>query len=232
MLYVYIMSIPYYNSNNFDSPNYLTDEDVIRQKTLNLIFNGLLFTAVICFMIILFPINPIYYGLAVAVEFIVIIMRFFVRSEENLEKLYYVFVVATSVTLGFLFSVVLSIEGGFEILTSTLSTTGLIVGGIYYFTYVNKPDVQYMRKYLFLGLLLILILSIYTAFVAVSDIFILFLSIAGACLFAFYLFYDLGRLMKGNFGSPAILAWNIYWDIVLLLKYIVRIFLVNNSRSR
>lgn len=143
------MSVPYYNSNNFDSPNYLTDEDVIRQKTLNLIFNGLLFTAVICFMIILFPINPIYYGLAVAVEFIVIIMRFFVRSEENLEKLYYVFVVATSVTLGFLFSVVLSIEGGFEILTSTLSTTGLIVGGIYYFTYVNKPDVQYMRKYLF-----------------------------------------------------------------------------------
>ena len=89
MLYIYIMSVPYYNSNNFDSPNYLTDEDVIRQKTLNLIFNGLLFTAVICFMIILFPINPIYYGLAVAVEFIVIIMRFFVRSEENLEKLFY-----------------------------------------------------------------------------------------------------------------------------------------------
>ena len=49
------------------------------------------------------------------------------------------------------------------------------------------------------------------------------LSSFGALLFTGYLYYSFGKLMRGDYGSPALLAWDIYWSVLLLFNRILKL---------
>lgn len=218
------------------TPNYRYTDDSLKAYVLQKVMNGLLLAGFITAAIVyLTPvigplILPIYF-LAFGVEIVAIIGYYFVRSEARIETLYYAFVSASAVILGITISTILAVvPNGMNIVFQAFGITALIVGGIYYQTSVRQPDVSNMPRYLFPALIILFVLIIINIFIA-GAISSLFIGIFGAILFSAYLYYDLGRLMRGQVSSPARMAWQIYWDILLIFKFILQILLAT-QRSR
>ena len=144
------------------------------------------------------------------------------------------------IVLSFVWSTVFSLY--------VFSVTSFIFGSLYYFTYLTKPDTHFMKKYLF-GVLMFYIFanlivlitcapqvqsflinggvdpnSIISIFpIVCGDTIDIILSSFGAFLFTGYLYYSFGKLMRGDYGSPALLAWDIYWSVLLLFSRILKL---------
>jgi len=207
-----------------------SNEEKLRSEVLQKVLYGLIAAAFISVAITYIPIPVIFYFLAIGLEFVIVIAGWFASNESTLEKLYYAFVATTAVVLGFTLTVFLSFPGGMQMVATAFSSTGLIVGGMYYYTSVYKPDTSGMRKILLPALLILFVVSIVSFFVAFSNTMYLLFSIGGAILFSLYLYYDLGRLMNDQYRSPARMAWMIYWDILLIFKFILQALFFNSRR--
>lgn len=205
--------------------------DVTAQKAvLDKVTAGILYATIISAIMTLLPISIqfIMAIIAFVVEIVAIIGYFFARKESTIEKLYYAFVASSAVLLGFTFTFVLAMSNGMFIIASTFGITVLIVGFIYQRVLSTLPDVMQHANKLFAFGIGFIFLSIGMMFFGYGSLGELIVSVLGAILFSFYLWFDFGRLMRGQFTSPARMAWSIYWDILLIFKYILRILVALN----
>lgn len=211
----------YYQQQYHYQPQYIEN---VQQLVLEKLCFGLTFGAVISWAIAYFRVDPIFALFAFIAEIIAIIGYFVAKNESTIEKLYYLFVGSSSMLLGYTFQFILSsASNGTDVIAVAFGITALIVGGIYYYTSTRKPDVSNMVKYLWpLGLIFIFIL-ILSIFIQIGSFGLFLLSVFGAILFTLYLYYDFGRLMRGELSSPARMAWKLYWDILLVFRYILHI---------
>ncbi len=221
-----------YSSTGYQGYGY--DSNYMKARVMELLSQGLIFAVIISALMIFLPLGlqillAIPAGIA---EIIAIIGYFFAKNEGTIEKLYYTFVVSSAVLLGFSLTFYLSSSSGAFIVGGALGATALIVGGIFTYVERNQPDVaKYGRRLFFFGIVFI-ILSFAMLIFFPSYIGFLLMSFFGAILFSFYLLFDYGRLMRGQYSSPARMAWNLYWDILLIFKYILEfIYLMSNSNN-
>lgn len=215
----------YYNQQQ---DYYPSDRDAIQAQVFEKLFIGLIGAVLITVFTIIIGL-PIYVLLiAVVAELVAIIGYFFARNEATIEKLYYTFVLSSAVLLGFTLQMVVAVvSNGFNIIIYTTGVTALIVGYTYDKAANTQVDlVQMSRKirpfaFAFIGLILIgfFISSGY-------GIFELIISVFGAGLFSWYLYFDFNRALQEGYSSPARMAWDLYWDILLIFKYILRILLM------
>lgn len=138
-----------------------------------------------------------------------IIGYFFARKEETINTLYFIFTASSGVMLGATFSVLLTaLENGAEIILGAFGGTTLIVGYLWYKVDSEHPDPNVVGRNLTKYSLMFIALLIISWVFVVSAFVYLLISILGAALFSWYLYYDLSRLQSGQYGSPARMAWS------------------------
>ncbi len=215
-------------------PNIPVRVDAYAQKAvLDKVSAGILFATIISVITTLLPfgLQILFAIIAFIFEIIAIIGYIFAKKESTIEKLYYIFVASSAVLLGLTFTIVMFGSNGMFIIASTFGITTLIVGFIYQRVLATLPDVMKHANKLFGFGIAFIFLSIGMIFFGYGTFGNLVVSILGAILFSFYLWFDFGRLMRGQYTSPARMAWSIYWDILLIFKYILRI-LMDLNRNR
>jgi FtsH-binding integral membrane protein len=209
----------YYQQQQYHYPTY--DIATMKQLVLEKLTYGLIIAAALAWAVVELDAPIALIGLAFIVEIIAIIGYFFAKAENTIETLYYLFVGSSAVLLGFsLESILASSAEGANIIGISFGITAMVVGGIYYYTSTRLPDTTVLQKYmlpLFLVFILVMILAM------IGSISMFFFSIFGAAIFSFYLYYDFARLMRGQLTSPARMAWSLYWDILLIFRYILMI---------
>ncbi|MHA2172711.1 MAG: Bax inhibitor-1 family protein [Candidatus Kariarchaeaceae archaeon] len=209
----------YQQQQQYHYPTY--DIATMKQLVLEKLTYGLIIAAALAWAVVELDAPIALIGLAFIVEIIAIIGYFFAKAENTIETLYYLFVGSSAVLLGFtLDSILASSAEGANIIGISFGITAMVVGGIYYYTSTRLPDTTVLQKYmlpLFLVFILVMILAM------IGSISMFFFSIFGAAIFSFYLYYDFARLMRGQLTSPARMAWSLYWDILLIFRYILMI---------
>ncbi|MHA2092698.1 MAG: Bax inhibitor-1 family protein [Candidatus Kariarchaeaceae archaeon] len=209
----------YQQQQQYYYPTY--DLATMKQLVLEKLTYGLIIAAALAWAVVQLDAPIALIGLAFIVEIIAIIGYFFAKAENTIETLYYMFVGSSAVLLGFtLDSILASSAEGANIIGIAFGITALVVGGIYYYTSTRLPDTTVLQKYmlpLFLVFILVMILAM------IGSVSMFFFSIFGAAIFSFYLYYDFARLMRGQLTSPARMAWSLYWDILLIFRYILMI---------
>ncbi|MCY3412155.1 MAG: Bax inhibitor-1 family protein [Candidatus Heimdallarchaeota archaeon] len=215
------MSYYYYQPQYQEQLNKSIQNQVIEKLTF-----GLIAAAAISAFVVITDLSYVFALLAIVLEVIAIIGYYFARNEATIETLYYIFVGSSATLLGFtLESILAVVPNGMLVITYAFGATALIVGFTNYKAQTTRPDLNRLGSNLFkFGLLFILIMII-GIFINFGGFTYFLLSIFGAILFSFYLYYDLNRLMRGHLSSPARMAWSLYWDILLIFKFILRILL-------
>ena len=207
-------------------PTYSIDT---KQIVLQKLTYGLALAVLLSALVIYTGLNPIFGLLAFVGEIVAIIGYFFARKESTIEKLYYTFVVSTSILLGYTLQFVLAVvPNAMVVITETVGITALIVGGIYYYTETKRPQASRMMVYLMpLGLIFI-VLAIVNIFISFGSVGQLVFAMFGAILFSLYLMFDLSRLMRREYISPSRMAWSIYWDILLIFRMLLQVLIGMN----
>ncbi len=209
----------YQQQQQYYYPTY--DLATMKQLVLEKLTYGLMIAAALAWAVVALDAPVALIGLAFIVEIIAIIGYFFAKAESTIETLYYMFVGSSAVLLGFtLESILASSANGANIIGIAFGITSLVVGGIYYYTSTRLPDTTVLQKYM-LPLFLIFILVFILTMIGTISMF--FFSIFGAAIFSFYLYYDFARLMRGQLTSPSRMAWSLYWDILLIFRFILMI---------
>ncbi len=201
--------------------------NVEQALVLDKVSTGLIMAAVISTVMTFVPLALLLLVGVVAfvAEIIASIGYFFARKETTLEKLYYTFVTSSAVLLGISFVFMLADPNGLIIIGSAAGVTALIVTYLYRRVAQTQPDVMRHANRMFTIGLIFIALNIFMIF-AFNLFFYFIMSIFGALLFSWYLWFDFGRLMRGEFTSPTRMAWSIYWDILLLFRYILNILYI------
>ncbi|MHA2249612.1 MAG: Bax inhibitor-1 family protein [Candidatus Kariarchaeaceae archaeon] len=220
----------YYQQQYQYDPQYV---ETIQQIVLEKLSIGLIIGAITAWAVVALNASPIFAGIAFLVEIVAIIGYFFARSESTIETLYYMFVGSTSVLLGFTFQAILgSTSNGMDIIAVAFGITAMVVGGTYYYTSTRLPDTTRLQRIILPISLLFIFFFIMSIFINIGSIGFFLLSIFGAVLFSLYLYMDFARLMRGDIGrSPARLAWSLYWDILLVFRYVLQIVYMLMARD-
>ena len=209
----------YQQQQQYYYPTY--DLATMKQMVLEKLTYGLMIAAALAWAVVTLDAPVALVGLAFIVEIIAIIGYFFAKAESTIETLYYMFVGSSAVLLGFtLESILASSANGANIIGIAFGITSLVVGGIYYYTSTRLPDKTVLQKYVLPRFLIFILVFILTM---IGTITMFFFSIFGAAIFSFYLYYDFARLMRGQLTSPARMAWSLYWDILLIFRFILMI---------
>ncbi|MCH8907008.1 MAG: Bax inhibitor-1 family protein [Candidatus Heimdallarchaeota archaeon] len=192
---------------------------------LSKLYNGLLFGTLTAFLTAFFVSDPNTAGIIIVFAFIgeviAIIGYFFAKNEITIERLYYLFVGSSSALLGFTIQSYLAIEGGSTIVLGAVGITTLIVAYTYNRARTKNPDLNQLSSRLFPLSIVFIVLLIGSWFIQVGSIFMIFFSLFGAILFSLYLYFDFARVMQGAIRSPARSAWRLYWDILLIFRYLL-----------
>ncbi len=215
-----------FSNTYYYRPTYSVDS---KQIVLQKLTYGLALAVLISALVIYTGLNPVFGLLAFVGEIISIIGYIFAKDEGTIEKLYYTFVVSTSVLLGYtLESVLAVVPGAMVIIAETVGITGLIVGGIYYYAETERPQTSRMMGYLMPLSIIFIVLAIVNIFVSFGTLGQLVFAMFGAVLFSLYLMFDLSRLMRREYVSPARMAWSIYWDILLIFRMMLEVVIGMN----
>ena len=206
------------------------------QKSLVLhkLTDGFILAAIVAAIMVFLPQFTTMFLIFGIVGYIVsIIGYFFARKESTINTLYFVFVAASSAFLGFTFQTLLTVlENGAQIILGAFGGTALIVGYLWYKVDSEHPDPNYVGRNLTKYSLIFLAMLLLGWFVFTSALFYLIISVFGAALFSLYFYYDLARLKAGQFSSPARMAWSMYWDILLIFRYLLNILVMLFGRGK
>ncbi|MCE7735388.1 MAG: hypothetical protein GPJ54_10955 [Candidatus Heimdallarchaeota archaeon] len=203
-------------------------DDYQKSLVLHKLTDGLILAAIVGAIMLFVPdLAGIFLLFAIVGYIVSIIGYFFAKNENTINTLYFVFVASSSAFLGATFQVILSLyENGGEIILAAFGGTAMIVGYLWYKVDTQNPDPNVVGRNMTRYSLIFLAFLIASWFIAFSNVVILLISIGGAALFSLYLYYDLSRLNAGQFRSPARMAWSMYWDILLIFRYLLRILLM------
>lgn len=203
-------------------------DDYTKSLVLHKLTDGLLLAAIMAAIVVFLPdFAPLLLLLGIVGYIVSIIGYFFAKNENTINTLYFVFAASSGVMLGATFTVYLTVLDNAEgIILGAFGGTALIVGYLWYKVESQHPDPNVVGKNLTKYSLIFIGLLILSWFFIFSEIVLLIISIFGAALFSWYLYYDLSRLQAGQYGSPARMAWSMYWDILLIFRYLLQILVM------
>jgi len=216
----------------YQQPQYMGVDENVRRLVLAKLTDGLVFASITILVSILFGLNPIFYVLAIIGYIVSIIGYFFAKNENTINNLYFIFVGSSSVFLGLTLSLVLTIPGGATIIAGAFAGTTAVVGFIWYKVNTEHPDPAYVGRNIRTYSIIFIVMLIAGWIIAFGSVFYLILSVFGAALFSLYFYYDLARVTRGQVYSISKAAWSLYWDILLIFRYILQILIMLTAGSR
>ena len=163
-----------------------------------------------------------YWGFVI-LEFAFLIALFFVKDKPGINLfVLFGFTFLSGFTLAPILALTLATDP--NILTNALLSTGVAVGSISLYAMNTKRDFSGIGKYLFVGLIVLIVAGLANIFFQSSAL-NLGLSIVSAILFSFYLIYDTQNVVNNNFDNPMTAAVGVYIDILNIFVSLLNIFL-------
>ncbi|TXT25253.1 MAG: hypothetical protein FD134_1123 [Gallionellaceae bacterium] len=114
--------------------------------------------------------------------------------------------------LGPILQVALNLKNGAQLVGMAAGGTGLIFFGLATLATVTKKDFSFMGKFLFIGLVLLVIASLANIFFAIPAL-SLTLSAIAVLIFSAYILFDISRIIHGGETNYVMATMALYLDI-------------------
>lgn len=134
----------------------------------------------------------------------------------------FVFAFITGLTIAPLLTSIFAKANGASIVGQAFLMTSVAFGGISMFAMTTKKDFSFMGKFLFIGLIIMIVAAISNIFIQ-SSMMQLIISCAGALIFSAFILYDTQNIIKGNYDSPVEAALSLYLDFFNLFVSLLKI---------
>jgi len=122
------------------------------------------------------------------------------------------FTLVAGVFLGPILQVALHMKNGGQLIGMAAGGTGLIFLALAGLATVTKKDFGFLGKFLFIGLVLLLIASLANIFFQVPAL-ALTLSVIAVLIFSAYILYDVSQIVHGGETNYVMATLNLYLDI-------------------
>jgi FtsH-binding integral membrane protein len=134
------------------------------------------------------------------------------------------FTFVAGVFLGPILQVALHLRNGTELIGMAAGGTGVIFFSLATIATVTKKDFSFMGKFLFIGLILILVASLANMFLQIP---LLSLTISGIAvmIFSAYILYDVSQIVRGGETNYIMATLSLYLDIYNLFIHLLNILM-------
>ena len=122
------------------------------------------------------------------------------------------FTFVAGVFLGPILQVALHLRNGAQLVGMAAGGTGLIFFSLATLATVTKKDFSFMGKFLFIGLVLLVIASLANLFFQVPAL-ALTISAIAVLIFSAYILYDISQIIQGGETNYVMATLNLYMDI-------------------
>jgi modulator of FtsH protease len=123
--------------------------------------------------------------------------------------------------LGPILQVALHLKNGAQLVGMAAGGTGIIFGSLATLATVTKKDFSFMGKFLFIGVILLIIASFANMFFAIPAL-ALTISAIAVLIFSAYILFDISQIVNGGETNYVMATMSLYLDI-----YIIFINLLN-----
>ncbi len=114
--------------------------------------------------------------------------------------------------LGPILQVALHLRNGAELVGLAAGGTGIIFGSLATIATVTKKDFSFMGKFLFIGLILLIVASLANLFFAIPAL-SLTISAVAVLIFSAYILYDVSRIVHGGETNYVMATLGLYLNI-------------------
>jgi len=121
-------------------------------------------------------------------------------------------------------SAALNFRNGGELIAMAAAGTGIIFFSLATIATVTKKDFSFMGKFLFIGLILLVVASIANMFFAIPAL-ALTISAVAVLLFSAYILYDVSNIVNGGETNYVMATLQIYLDIYNLFVNLLNLLL-------
>ena len=127
-------------------------------------------------------------------------------------------------TLGPIITRYLGMPGGGAIVMNAMALTAVIFLSLSAYVLVSKRDFSFMGKFLFIGLIMLLVASIANIFFAMPAMSLTISAIA-VMLFSAYILYDVSNIVNGGETNYVVATLQIYLDIYNLFVNLLNLLM-------
>lgn len=169
-------------------------------------------------------VSPVYMMPLTIAEIGMIVMMMFVRKRQSVGyMLMYAFMFISGLTLFSVISYYVNLIGATVVLEAFTVTT-VSFGAIAVYTMVSKRDFTFLGGFLFLGLIALLAVGLFSIFIPFSSMTMMVYSGMGILIFIGYTLFDFSRLTVHGFTDQDIpmIVVSIYLDFINLFLYILQ----------
>jgi len=122
------------------------------------------------------------------------------------------FTFVAGVFLGPILQVALHLKNGAQLVGMAAGGTGMIFFSLASYATVTKKDFSFMGKFLFIGLILLVVASLANIFFAIP-VLSLTISAIAVLIFSAYILYDVGQIINGGETNYVMATMSLYLDI-------------------
>ncbi len=122
------------------------------------------------------------------------------------------FTFVAGVLLGPILQVALHLKNGAQLVGMAAGGTGIIFGSLATIATVTKKDFSFMGKFLFIGVILLIIASLANMFFAIPAL-ALTISAIAVLIFSAYILYDISQIVHGGETNYVMATMGLYLDI-------------------
>jgi modulator of FtsH protease len=126
--------------------------------------------------------------------------------------------------LGPILQVALHLKNGAHLIGMAAGGTGIIFGSLATLATVTKKDFSFMGKFLFIGLILLVVAGIANVFFQIPAL-ALTISAIAVLLFSAYILYDVSQIVHGGETNYIMATLNLYLDIYNIFVSLLRLLM-------
>lgn len=135
------------------------------------------------------------------------------------------FTFVAGVFLGPILQVALHLRNGAELIGMAAGGTGVIFFGLATIATVTKKDFSFMGKFLFIGLILLLVASLANIFLHIP-VLSLTISAIAVMIFSAYILYDVSQIIHGGETNYIMATLSLYLDIYNLFINLLNLLMM------
>lgn len=134
------------------------------------------------------------------------------------------FTFVAGVLLGPILQVALHLKNGAQLVGMAAGGTGLVFFGLATLATVTKKDFSFMGKFLFIGLILLIVASLANIFLAIPAL-SLTISAMAVLIFSAYILYDVSRIIHGGETNYVMATLGLYLNIYNLFVSLLQLLM-------
>ncbi|HMC13136.1 MAG TPA: Bax inhibitor-1/YccA family protein [Gallionellaceae bacterium] len=134
------------------------------------------------------------------------------------------FTFVAGVFLGPILQVALHLKNGAQLIGMAAGGTGIIFGSLATLATVTKKDFSFMGKFLFIGLILLIVASLANVFLQIPAL-MLTISAIAVLIFSAYILFDVSRIVHGGETNYVMATLALYLDIYNLFVNLLNLLM-------